>query len=77
MRRELRDDTLLMELTPIGLFGYRAMSATKWYSLPDSSTHSASAWLMRQWELPEPTLPDVKQMVDGRTGGTSLSLRRA
>ena len=40
--------------------------ATKWYSLPDSSTHSAVTWLMRQWELPEPTLPDAKQMVDGR-----------
>ncbi len=40
--------------------------ATTWYSLPDSSTHSASSWLMRQWELPEPTLPDAEQMVDGR-----------
>jgi tetratricopeptide (TPR) repeat protein len=40
--------------------------ATKWYSLPDSSTHSAVAWLMRQWEIPAPTLPDAKQMVDGR-----------
>jgi tetratricopeptide (TPR) repeat protein len=40
--------------------------ATKWYALPDSSTHSAVAWLMRQWEIPEPTLPDAKQIVDGR-----------
>lgn len=40
--------------------------ATKWYSLPDSSTHSAVVWLMREWELPEPTLPDAKQLVDGR-----------
>ncbi len=40
--------------------------ATKWFSLPDSSTHSAVAWLMRQWELPEPTLPDANQMVEGR-----------
>jgi hypothetical protein len=40
--------------------------AGKWYSLPDSSTHSAVAWLMRQWEIPEPTVPDAKQMVDGR-----------
>jgi serine/threonine protein kinase/formylglycine-generating enzyme required for sulfatase activity len=40
--------------------------ATKWYSLPDSSTHSAVAWLMREWELPEPTLPDGKQMVHDR-----------
>jgi len=40
--------------------------ATQWYSLPDSSTHGAVAWLMREWEIPEPTLPDVKQMVDGR-----------
>jgi tetratricopeptide (TPR) repeat protein len=40
--------------------------ATKWYECPDSSTHSAVTWLMRQWEIPEPTLPDAKQMVDGR-----------
>jgi sulfatase modifying factor 1 len=40
--------------------------ATKWYSLPDSSTHSAVVWLMREWEIPEPTLPDAKLMVDGR-----------
>jgi len=40
--------------------------ATNWYSLPDSSTHSAVAWLMREWELPEPTLPDAKQEIDGR-----------
>ncbi|MBM3968139.1 MAG: formylglycine-generating enzyme family protein, partial [Planctomycetes bacterium] len=40
--------------------------ATQWYSLPDSSTHSAVAWLMREWEIPEPTLPDAKQVVDGR-----------
>jgi serine/threonine protein kinase/formylglycine-generating enzyme required for sulfatase activity len=40
--------------------------ATKWYSLPDSSTHSAVAWLMREWEIPEPALPDATQMVDGR-----------
>lgn len=40
--------------------------ATKWYSLQDSSTHSAVAWLMREWELPEPTLPDAKQMIPDR-----------
>ncbi len=40
--------------------------ATKWFSLPDSSTHSAVAWLMRQWELPEPSLPEAGQMVEGR-----------
>jgi serine/threonine protein kinase/formylglycine-generating enzyme required for sulfatase activity len=40
--------------------------ATQWYALPDSSTHSAVAWLMREWEIPEPNLPDAKQMVDGR-----------
>jgi serine/threonine protein kinase len=39
---------------------------TKWYSLPDSSTHSAVAWLMLEWEFPEPTLLDANQMVDGR-----------
>jgi serine/threonine protein kinase/formylglycine-generating enzyme required for sulfatase activity len=40
--------------------------ATKWYSLPDSSTHGAVAWLMREWEIPEPTLPDAKQIVNDR-----------
>jgi serine/threonine protein kinase/tetratricopeptide (TPR) repeat protein len=40
--------------------------ATKWYSLSDGSTHSAVAWLMREWKLPEPTLPDAKQAIDGR-----------
>jgi tetratricopeptide (TPR) repeat protein len=40
--------------------------ATHWYSLGDSSTHSAVAWLMRQWEIPEPTIPDAKQMVKDR-----------
>jgi hypothetical protein len=40
--------------------------ATQWYSLPDSSTHNAVAWLMREWEIPEPTIADAKQMVDGR-----------
>lgn len=43
-----------------------AQLATQWYSLPDSSTHSAVAWLLRQWELPEPTLADARQAVDGR-----------
>jgi serine/threonine protein kinase/formylglycine-generating enzyme required for sulfatase activity len=40
--------------------------ATKWYSLADSSTHSAVTWLMRQLGIPEPTLADAKQMIDGR-----------
>jgi hypothetical protein len=40
--------------------------ATRWYELPDSSTHSAAAWLMRQWELPEPSLPDANEIVDER-----------
>jgi len=39
---------------------------TKWYSLPDSSTHSAVTWLMRRWEIPEPPLDDAKKMVYGR-----------
>ena len=39
--------------------------ATNWYSLPDSSTHSAVAWLMREWELSDSTLPDAKQEIDG------------
>ncbi|MFM8399399.1 MAG: hypothetical protein ACKOAH_16370, partial [Pirellula sp.] len=40
--------------------------ATNWYSLPDSSTHSAVEWLMREWEIPEPILADAKQLIDGR-----------
>jgi formylglycine-generating enzyme required for sulfatase activity len=40
--------------------------ATKWYSLPDSSTHSAVAWLMREWGIAEPTLPDANPLVEGR-----------
>ncbi|MFM7926449.1 MAG: hypothetical protein ACKO9Q_01955, partial [Pirellula sp.] len=40
--------------------------ATNWYSLPDSSTHSAVEWLMRDWEIPEPILADAKQLIDGR-----------
>jgi formylglycine-generating enzyme required for sulfatase activity len=43
-----------------------ATLATNWYSLPDGSTHSAVAWLIREWGLPEPTLPDAKQMVNER-----------
>jgi len=43
-----------------------AKIATQWYSLPDSTTHSAVAWLMHEWEIPEPILPDAKQVVDGR-----------
>ena len=40
--------------------------ANAWYLLPDSSTHSAVAWLMRKWELPEPQVADATKMVDGR-----------
>lgn len=38
----------------------------KWFSLPDSSTHSAVSWLLTKWELPEPKLPDSNQIVPGR-----------
>jgi serine/threonine protein kinase len=41
-------------------------SALGWYSLPDSSTHCAVAWLMRQWEIPEPKLPDTDKGADGK-----------
>jgi tetratricopeptide (TPR) repeat protein len=40
--------------------------ANAWYLLPDSSTHSAVAWLMRKWKLPEPQVADATKMVDGR-----------
>jgi formylglycine-generating enzyme required for sulfatase activity len=43
-----------------------AQLATKWFSLPDSSTHSAVSWLLRQWDLPEPQLADARQMIEGR-----------
>ena len=38
----------------------------KWFSLPESSTHSAVSWLLRTWELPEPKLPDADQIIPGR-----------
>ena len=40
--------------------------ANTWYLLPDSSTHSAVTWLMQQWDLPEPTVVDASNMVEGR-----------
>lgn len=43
-----------------------ATLAEKWFSLPDSSTHSAVSWLLRKWEFPEPKLPDANQIVPGR-----------
>lgn len=39
---------------------------TKWFALPDSSTHSAASWLMRQWDLPEPIIADASRRVEGR-----------
>ncbi len=36
-------------------------SASRWYWLPDSSTHSAVTWLMRRWELTEPKPQDAPQ----------------
>lgn len=35
--------------------------ATRWYWLPDSSTHSAVSWLMRRWKLTEPKPQDAPQ----------------
>jgi serine/threonine protein kinase/tetratricopeptide (TPR) repeat protein len=43
-----------------------ATLAEKWFSLPDSSTHSAVSWLLRKWEIPEPKLPDTHRIVPGR-----------
>ena len=40
--------------------------ATKWFSMPDSSTHSAVAWLMREWEIPEPEIQDATKILEGR-----------
>ena len=40
--------------------------AARWYELPDSSTHSAVAWLLRQWEFPEPGIRDANRLVKGR-----------
>lgn len=46
--------------------GRIAELAAKWFSLPDSSTHSAVEWLLREWKLPAPSLADANQMVAGR-----------
>ena len=40
--------------------------ASKWFTLGDSSTHSAVVWLLHQWELPEPSMADAAQIVEGR-----------
>lgn len=40
--------------------------ARDWYGLPDSTTHSAASWLLRQWEIPEPRIADANQIVTGR-----------
>jgi hypothetical protein len=40
--------------------------ANNWYRLPDSSTHCAVGWLLREWQLPEPTVTDATKEVDGR-----------
>jgi serine/threonine protein kinase/tetratricopeptide (TPR) repeat protein len=40
--------------------------ATSWYSLPDSSTHSAVLWLMQKLEIKEPEFKDSNQSIDGR-----------
>ena len=38
----------------------------RWYLLPDSSTHSAVAWLQRQWEIPTDSLPNTAQQTRDR-----------
>ena len=38
----------------------------KWYTLPDSSTHSAAAWLLRQWNLPLPNFEDETKIAEDR-----------
>ncbi|MFN5273997.1 MAG: protein kinase domain-containing protein [Planctomycetota bacterium] len=43
-----------------------AHMTTSWYSLPDSSTHSAVAWLMQKLGIKEPEFKDSDQVVDGR-----------
>lgn len=40
--------------------------ANNWYRLSDSSTHCAVGWLLREWQLPEPTVTDATKEVDGR-----------
>ncbi|MFM8571660.1 MAG: protein kinase domain-containing protein, partial [Pirellula sp.] len=63
--------TLGLGQTPISQISENEKDAIRelvnaWYLLPDGSTHSAVAWLMRKWELPEPQQADATKMVEGR-----------
>lgn len=56
--------------------------ASRWYlEEPDSSTHSAAAWLLRRWKLDVPEIPDAHEISDTRNwfvnsaGATMLRIR--
>jgi len=41
--------------------------ASQWFTeKPDSSTHSAAGWLLRQWKLPIPEIPNANAIVPHR-----------
>jgi len=41
--------------------------ASQWFTeKPDSSTHSAAGWLLRQWKLPIPEIPNANAIVPQR-----------
>ncbi len=48
----------LQELNPVGLESWSQL-ASRWFAEhPDTSTHSAAIWLLRQWKRPLPTVAD-------------------
>jgi serine/threonine protein kinase/formylglycine-generating enzyme required for sulfatase activity/tetratricopeptide (TPR) repeat protein len=52
----------LQELNPAGLEAWSQL-ASRWFTEhPDTSTHSAASWLLRQWQRPIPTVADQAQI---------------
>ena len=52
----------LQELYPAGLESWKQV-ASRWFAEHrDTSTHSAASWLMLQWKIPQPEVPDRDQM---------------
>ncbi len=56
--------------------------ASKWFvGKSDTSTHSASGWLLRQWNMPIPEIPKPNEIFSGRdwfvnsSGATMLKIR--
>ena len=52
----------LLELDPAGLESWKQL-ASRWFAEhADTSTHSAAIWLMGQWKIPQPEVPDRDQI---------------